>query len=152
TLTEKDGQAKGRRGIFRMRAGKAETLMVESLGVGGARDLSFGTLQDTLDRQSVNGTTAFADIRDGLWVVWRSRPIKNSRGDITSFKTEPIAQEVGSKGQRRSDVSGDPPRFILDAGPLLQAEGLPTAAGPVFTLDEAGGVAFLASDGKRWGI
>jgi hypothetical protein len=41
---------------------------------------------------------------------------------------------------------------VLDAGPLLDHEGLPLRNGPVFTLSDAGEIAILASDGTKWGI
>ena len=87
----------GSRGLFRVGPdGAVETLVLEGVGITGARGLTVSTLADSLDRQSLNGTTVFAahNARDG-WVLYRSRPATGSDGKVT-FKTEPIAQSLQS--------------------------------------------------------
>jgi hypothetical protein len=45
------------------------------------------------------------------------------------------------------------PRFAsLDAGPLLEQQGLTPRAGPLFTISATGDIAFMASDSKGWGV
>jgi hypothetical protein len=110
--------------------------------VTGERTLAADMLGDTtLELQNGNGTAVSAYLSDqGGWVIVRSRV---SGGNVVS---ETIAQDA--KG---TDPNGR--RFVvLDAGPLLDQEGLPPHSGPVFTLNDAGEVALLASDGKKWGI
>jgi hypothetical protein len=53
---------------------------------------------------------------------------------------------VASEKER---LSGDRRRYYLDAGPM---SGLAPGSGPEFTIDATGEVAFLASDGQRWGV
>ena len=59
----------------------------------------------------------------------------------------PIAQDMKGK-------LANVPRFAaLDAGALLAQESdLLLRSGPVFTIDDAGNIAFMASDGKVWGV
>lgn len=139
----KPGDAQVRRGSFRIRQGKLETLAIESVGVEGARSLAVDSLADTLETQNGNGTSvsAYFTAKDG-WVIVRSH-LDRQKATITS-------QIIAQAGPgRRPDV----PWFAaLDAGPLLEQEGAPPHAGPVFTLNEAGDVAFLASDGRGWGV
>jgi hypothetical protein len=68
-----------------------------------------------------------------------------SNGTLTPPVT--IAQDMKGK---LSNV----PRFAaLDAGALLAQESdLQLRSGPVFTIDDAGNIAFMASDGKVWGV
>lgn len=55
-------------------------------------------------------------------------------------------ERLNQEGQRLPD--GTRIRS-LDPGKVLD---LPDGSGPVFTLNEEGDVAFLASDGKAWGL
>jgi hypothetical protein len=107
-------------------------MMVESLAVGGSRDLTYGTLATTPDRQTVNGISAFATFGGGRWTIFRWK----------AGKTTLVAQEGAA-------LPGGAKIVSLDPGPVLD---LPPGAGPVFTLNAAGDVAFLATDGTRWGI
>jgi hypothetical protein len=68
--------------------------------------------------------------------------VRNSRGNVTSFTTAPIAQE-------RAGMPDVPSFASLDPSLLL---GLSCRTGPLFSLNDAGAVAFLASNGQRWGI
>ena len=119
-----------------------ETRSIVGVAVTGARSLSVNLLGDTtLQIQNGKGTAVSAYRTDqGSWVIVRSR-LSGS-----AVVSEMIAQ----------DGKGAAPavrRFtVLDAGPLLDQEGLPLHNGPVFTLNDAGEVAILASDGKKWGI
>jgi hypothetical protein len=123
-----------RRGLFRFGPLGLETLQIECLDVGGARDISFCTLAISPARQTANGTTAFAIREDGRW------KIKRWRAGVTTL----VAQE----GQTLPGGSGA--KIVsLDPGPVLD---LPPGSGPVFTLNDAGDVAFLATDGLKWGI
>lgn len=132
-----------RRGLFRLGPQGLETVLVEGVGIAGARDLTVETLSDSLDRQSANGTTVFAafSTKDG-WTLFRSRVIRDSQGNVTSVAAAPIAQEHGS-------LPGVPGFAALDPSPLLN---LACRAGPLFSVNDSGGVAFLASNGQRWGV
>jgi hypothetical protein len=131
-VTRQGTPESGQQGLFRLSPQGVQTLMVESLAVGGSRDLTYGTLATTPDRQTVNGTSAFATFGSGRWTIFRWR----------AGKTTLVAQEGGS-------LPGGAHVVSLDPGPVLD---LPAGSGPVFTLNDAGDVAFLASDGTRWGI
>jgi hypothetical protein len=122
----------GRQGLFRLSPQGVQTLMVESLAVGGSRDLTFGTLATTPDRQTISGITAFATFNSGHWSIFRWK----------AGQTTLVAQEGGT-------LPGGAHVVSLDPGPVLD---LPPGAGPVFTLNQNGDVAFLATDGTRWGI
>jgi hypothetical protein len=81
----------------------------------------------------VNGITAFATRgSDGRWAIDRWRAGVTIR----------VAQEGQALPDGMKIVSLDP-EALLD---------LPPGSGPIFTLNEVGDVAFLASDGQRWGI
>jgi hypothetical protein len=123
-----------RAGLFRLGPQGIETLMVESVEVGGARDVTFGTLAASPDRQTAGGVTVFAtfDSKARRWSIFRWR----------TGQTTLVARE----GQ---NLSGGAKIVTMDPGPVLS---LPPGAGPVFTVNDAGEVAFLASDGQRWGI
>jgi hypothetical protein len=119
-----------------------QTRSIVGVAVNGARTLTADVLGDTtLELQNGNGTAVSAYLSDkGSWAIVRSRVSGNST------VSETIAQD--GKG---TDASVR--RFtVLDAGPLLDQEGLPPHDGPVFTLNDAGEVALLASDGMKWGI
>ena len=131
-VTRQGTPESGQQGLFRLSPQGVQTLMVESLAVGGSRDLTYGTLATTPDRQTVNGTSAFATFGGGRWTIFRWR----------AGKTTLVAQEGGA-------LPGGGHVVSLDPGPVLD---LPVGTGPVFTLNDAGDVAFLASDGTRWGI
>jgi hypothetical protein len=128
------GASPARQGMFRYGSQGLETVMVEQLTVNGARDLTYGTLATSAPRQTVNGATAFATRgADGRWAIYRWRT------GVTTL----VAQE----GQT---LPGGGVKIVsLDPGPVLD---LPPGSGPVFTLNDAGDVAFLATDGLKWGI
>jgi hypothetical protein len=63
-----------------------------------------------------------------------------------SFTSTVIAQES------RGSLPNVPRFSLLDAGPLLQQQGLPPRSGPVFTINDRGDIAFLASDSTGWGV
>jgi hypothetical protein len=135
------GSSKLFRGEFQFRQGRLETRILESVGVAGARELSVDAIGDALPSQSANGIAVSASFsqKDG-WIIVRSQVSPN--GGITS---KVIAQETRG---RLPDV----PRYAsLDAGPLVEQQGLPPRNGPIFTISDAGDIAFLASDGKGWG-
>jgi hypothetical protein len=134
-------------GLFRRNAqGVVETLLTQSLEAGSERHVTlvvippdvecnrvsgaFGTSQT---RQTASGTTAFATYNetDG-WVIYRLRA-----GGYTL---------VAKAGQ---ELPGGTRLVSLDAGSLL---GLAPGYGPLFTLNDAGDVAFLATDGQRWAV
>jgi hypothetical protein len=129
----KAGQA-ARLGLFRLDATGLQTIMVESLAVGSAREITFGTLATSPARQTANGASAFATFLNGRWSIFRWR------AGVTSL----VAQE----GQSMPGGSGAKV-VSLDPGPILD---LPAGSGPVFTLNDAGDVAFMATDGQQWGI
>jgi PKD repeat protein len=141
-MVQKPGSA-ARLGEFEWSANSGlQTRSIVGVAVNGLRTLTADMLGDTtLELQNGNGTAVSAYLSDqGSWVIVRSRVVG---GSIVS---EPIAQEgKGTDPKARRFV-------VLDAGPLLDEEGLPPHNGPVFTLNDAGEVAILASDGKRWGI
>lgn len=143
-----------RRGIFhRTPDARLETVLVENLAVGGARDLIYTIARapgHPLSTQAVaqtgqvgSGTVAFA-ARDsaGRWAIYRSRELRDPATGRTLLTVVLVAQE----GQRLADgtLFGS-----LDPSLLL---GRPIDSGPVFRLSAEGDVAFLASDGQRWAI
>lgn len=131
-VTRQGTPESGQQGLFRLGPQGVQTLMVESLAVGGSRDLTYGTLATSPDRQTVNGISAFATFGSGRWTIFRWQ----------AGKTTVVAQEGGA-------LPGGGKIVSLDPGAVLD---LPPGAGPVFTLNNAGAVAFLATDGTRWGI
>jgi hypothetical protein len=90
----------------------------------------------------VKETIAFArKDRSGRWAIYRSRTLRNTATDRTALSIVLVAREDPRPGGTR---------FVsLDPSALL---GLPGGSGPVFAVNAAGDVAFLASDGQRWGI
>jgi hypothetical protein len=143
-----------RRGIFRRTAeGTVETLLVENLAVGGARDLSFTIARAPTRTSSAhgafqtgqvsNGTVAYA-ARDpaGRWAIYRSQVVRNPTTGVTSL----IVVRVAREGERLPDGT-----VLSSLDPYLLL-GRPLDSGPVFRLSPEGDVAFLASDGQRWGV
>jgi hypothetical protein len=131
-----------RRGLFKRNAsGGIDTVMVEGIGVVGARNVTVDTLASSSIRQTVNGTTASAILSNGRWQIMRTRAAVDSRGK-TTFTTVVVTQEGQSLAGGLHVVSLDP-SAVLD---------LPAGSGPVFTLNETGDVAFMASDGQHWGV
>jgi hypothetical protein len=59
-----------------------------------------------------------------------------------------VTSLVAQEGQSMPGGSGAKV-VSLDPGPILD---LPAGSGPVFTLNDAGDVAFMATDGQQWGI
>jgi hypothetical protein len=108
---------------------------VRMLWVGQPLDVSCdgstGTQSLRQDTSSIAGAVATRDEWSGRWAIYRAH---GSRLTLVAREGPPA---VGGSG------------LILDAGPLL---GLASDYGPVFTVNEAGEVAFLASDGKSWGV
>lgn len=136
------GSSKLFRGEFQYRQGRLETRTLESVGVAGARELAVDAIGDALPSQSANGIAVSASFsqRDG-WIIVRSRVDPNTGGIVSKV----IAQETRG---RLPDV----PRYAsLDAGPLVEQQGLPPRNGPIFTISDTGDIAFLASDGRGWG-
>jgi hypothetical protein len=137
-----DGIPTGRRGLFRLGPQGLETLLVEGLGVAGARSVTVGSLADSLDRQSRNGTSVFAVTTNRIgWVLYRTRVTRNAAGEAT-VTTDALAQEGTS-------LPGVPRFPTMDPSRLLS---LPCRSGPLFSLNDSGAVALLASNGTRWGI
>jgi hypothetical protein len=143
-----------RQGLFRLNAqGALEAVIVEQVGVSGARDVTISTLSSELERQTANGMTAFALSDDeGRWSIYRSRPVLDAMGrpildsrGIPRFETKLIARDGQAMGDGRRLVA-------LNAMPLLSRERLSLRRGPIFALNDAGDVAFFASDGQRWGV
>lgn len=138
-----DASQPARQGLFRLGAsGTVETFMVEGLGVAGSRDLTIDSLAPSAARQTVNGTTAYGAFSRGHWQIVRTRVTTDARGTVTATTTV-----VAAEGQK---LSADGRQITsLNPGPVV---GLPDDNGPVFALNDAGDVAFLAADGKNWGI
>jgi hypothetical protein len=131
-----------RRGLFKRNAtGGIDTVLVEGLGVVGARNVTVDTLASSSIRQTVNHTTASAIQSGGRWEILRTTAVTDSHG-ATTFTTVVVAQEGQPLTAGAHVVSLDP-SALLD---------LPPTSGPVFALNEAGDVAFLASDGQHWGV
>jgi hypothetical protein len=120
-------------GLFRRDAGdRVRTIMVENLEILGERRLSFSTLATSPGEQTANGMVAYATQKKGHWAIWRWRPGRTT--------------QVAEEGQ---PLPGGTHLVSLNAGPVLDPGSAPRA---VFSLNDAGDVAFLASDGHRWGI
>jgi hypothetical protein len=115
--------------------------MVEGIGVVGSRNVTVDTLAVSSIRQTVNGTTASAIKSNGHWQILRTRAAVGANG-ATTWTTVVVAQE----GQA---LPGGVHVVSLDPSALLD---LPAGSGPVFTLNQAGDVAFLATDGQHWGV
>lgn len=147
-MGKKNGGGEPTRGFFHLQPdGKTvETILIEGLraghGTAGVARIpkfpdepcnrSLGTLSTAADGSSALLPTAFTTYseRDG-WSIFRYR-----RG---------VFSLVASETQRLPDGG----RLYLDAGSML---GLAPGYGPVFTINPDGEVAFLASDGQRWGV
>lgn len=143
-------------GLFRRDAqGRLETLFVERLGVAGARNLSVVLLPAGVgeeERQTANGHTVFSvfDVFDGhlRWKIIRTQlvrdaggqPVRDAQGN-PRFETTVVVQEGEPLGDGRRLAS-------LNAQRLVPAY----REGPIFTVNDAGDVAFFASDGQRWGV
>jgi hypothetical protein len=156
----KPGNQKSRtRGIFHRTAqGAVETLLLENLVVGAARSVDyvviasssrgqgsqpFATFAPSQSGQVGNETFAFAArSSDGRWAIYRSRVVRDANTGTATLSIVLIARE----GQKLPDGT---PFVSLDPSLLL---GRPIDSGPVFRLNTNGDVAFLASDGIRWGI
>lgn len=136
------GQRYVGRGLFRLGPQGLQTLLIERMGVAGARDLIVDSLADSFDRQTANGTTVFATFskKDG-WTLTRSRVTQDSTGRIT-VTTTPVLQEGQPLPGGKRIVSLDPSLLLT----------LPCRSGPLFSLSDQGTVACLASNGERWGI
>jgi hypothetical protein len=137
------GDAQLARGEFSYRQGRVETRIIESIGVAGARNVPVQAIADAFPSQSANGVTVSATFssKEG-WVIFRSQLNR----DKTGITTDVIAQEL------HGTQSGTQRFTSLDAGPLLARDGQPSHPGPVFTVNDNGDVAFLASDGKTWAV
>jgi hypothetical protein len=127
------------------------TVLVEGLSVDGSREVAKGTLALGTIYQSVKGTTVVAyQGADGRWELVRSRPVRNaSTGQLVRdndgnlvFQTTTLAREGDQLPDKTPVQSLDPSRDL----------NLQTSTGPVFAVSPTGDVAFLASDGNRWGI
>jgi hypothetical protein len=142
-VVQPPGSATTLRGEFHYRQGRLETRTLESVGVAGARDLAVETIGDTFPSQSANGIAVSASFsrKDG-WIIVRSQA--NPGG--ASITSAVVAQEA------RGTLPNVPRFASLDAGPLLEQEGQTPRAGPLFTISNTGDIAFLASDGKGWGV
>jgi hypothetical protein len=136
------GEEKSRKGLFRLDPALGlRTRMVEGLGVGSVREIRIDTIAGSSIVQSSNGATAAAFRSNGRWQIIRTRVSVDAQGRV---KTAVAA--VAQEGQL---LPGGVRIVTLDPSQLL---GLDPGAGPIFSLNEAGDVAFLASDGKRWGV
>jgi hypothetical protein len=145
-------------GFFRRNAqGAVETLLVASLVVSGARDLvvsvvtptdqacdrPLSTLSLSQNQTVVTDTFAFATRGgDDRWAIYRARLLRDPATGRTTLSAVLVARE----GQQLPDGTG---LISLDPSILL---GRPVNSGPVFTVNAAGDVAFLATDGRRWSI
>jgi carboxypeptidase family protein len=155
--TQGDARAT-KRGLFRRAPqGAVETVLLEGLDVLGSRDLgvsvaaaphrqhnsSPGSLVSSQSQQEVGGAIAFAArSSDGRWAIYRSRPIRDPKTGSTSNSIVLVAKEEPRTPGGTHFVSLDPSILL----------GRPVDSGPVFRLNQAGDVAFLASHGQRWGI
>jgi hypothetical protein len=142
-----------RRGLFRLNTqGALETLIVENVGMTGARDVSFTSLSSEVPRQTVGGTTAFAVHDEQGWMIYRSQPVRDARGQpVTDSRGNPTFQTtlIVREGQPLADGRR---LKTLNASPLVSPTNDLYRSGPIFTLNDAGDVAFFASDGQRWGV
>jgi hypothetical protein len=127
--------ASPRQGLFRLGTLGVETIMIENLEFGSAREITYGTLATTPARQTVNGISAYATFYNGKWSIYRWK----------AGVTKLVAQE----GQALPGGTNGAKIVSLDPGPVLD---LPPGSGPIITLNDAGDVAFLATDGLKWGI
>jgi hypothetical protein len=164
TLQPQRGGSTLKRGLFQLDPNGQLVVpqVIEDLAEGSARNLTASVLQDMTALNNTRGTLAFADAVNGLWVIWRERakfrspgqPDLDSQGNQIYLPPEPVAQGVGPHGERRGDLNGvAAPLFTaLDASLMLSTPDQPSQPGPVFVLGEDDGVAFLATDGKRWGV
>jgi hypothetical protein len=143
-----------RQGLFQRSAqGQLETVVVEGLAITGSRDYTVTTIADADLRQTATGMFAFSVKDDnGRWMIIRKRPVRDSAGNpIRDSAGNPKFESVvlARDGQRLE--AGRPP-VKLNAGPLVSRTGYPPQQGPIFTLNDAGDVAFFASDGQRWAV
>src|SRR5207244_344205 len=87
--------------------------------------------------QNRNGLTVSANPGGGHW-------------SLVLFSGNNAPQTIVQEGQK---LPNGTQIKVLDAGPLVQQETDPVFHnGPVFTIDDAGNLAFLASDGQAWGV
>jgi hypothetical protein len=158
-----DNAGSKRSGIFhRAPDGRVETILLEGLGVEGARsvdyvvigtsatqqsDGSVRTLALAQEQQEGVGTFAFsARSTDGQWAIYRARLVQDPATGQVSTRLVLVARE----GQAVTLTDGTTVTFTsLDPSLLLRR---PAGSGPDFRLNAAGEVAFRASDGKAWGI
>jgi hypothetical protein len=122
--------------------GQVETRTLPGVGIQGARELAVETFGDTLSGQTVRGFTVSAtQDREGRWEIVRFRLGPDGKTSLP--------ERVAKEGERLPDgmlVS------TLNVAPLLEFKSRPRPDGPAFTINEAGDVAFLASDGTFWGL
>jgi hypothetical protein len=142
-VVQPPGSATTLRGEFHYRQGRLETRTLEGVGVAGARDLTVEAIGDTFPSQSANGIAVSASFsrKDG-WIIVRSQASPGG----ASITSTVIAQEG------RGTLPNVPRFASLDAGPLLEQQGLTPRAGPLFTISATGDIAFMASDSKGWGV
>lgn len=130
-LARLDGSDSGMRGMFRVDSQGLKTLLVETLQTDSARTTTLGTLGDS-PKQARNGIVVVATFWAGRWTITEFR----------ENQTTVVAQDGQTLMPGKHIMSLDPSALL----------NLPPGSGPVFTLNDAGDVAFMASDGRRWGI
>lgn len=131
--------ARTQRGEFALGPAGLQTLGIEGVLVDRARSLTASLLADTPPALTESGfqVQAYYDDRSG-WVIERFR--------LTAAGI--AGPELIAKKEQR--LPGGKQIVALDAGPMLERQT--PRSGPVFTVNEAGDVAFLASDGSGWGV
>jgi hypothetical protein len=124
-------------GEFAFGASGLVSRQVAVLLSSSARTLISSSLGNTPPSQNRNGITISANPGSGRW-------------SLVLFRGDSPPQTIVREGQM---LPNGTQIKVLDAGPLLQQETDPVFHnGPVFTIDDAGNVAFLASDGQGWGV
>jgi hypothetical protein len=138
TVVQKIGQV-GTEGEFELTPSGLITHVIASEDVNSARNLGIDPL-GSYPTQTRNGRTVSTDFDGKVWSIYR-------------FQTDPQGNTIQELiAQERKGVNGAP-SLILDTQALLEQEtDLRPISGPVFTVNDNGDVAFLASDGKVWGV
>jgi len=126
-----------KRGLFSLDAAGPHIVLIEGLTIrvrGSIAVAQLDDLSDTLDRQAGKWTAFAALIDHGTrWAIFRQDRSANAND------SELVVQEGP-----QPDGSGP---ITLDPSQLL---GFPCRSGPLFSINEQGLVAYMASDHKQW--
>jgi hypothetical protein len=124
--------------------GQVRTRTLPSVVVKKARQLSVESFGDAFPVQTVRGFTVTAVLIDKKRDRWE---IHRTRRDPQGTRT--LDELVIQHGD---PLPGGGRVAALNVGPMLESKLLPPHEGPAFTVNEAGDVAFLASNGTAWGV